>query len=77
MIPIFAGLSALGAIASGASTIAKTVSDAGAAKQRLKEAERHNQAMESIALGGRGLYLKPYKRGYGLVIMPKNYLEGR
>lgn len=77
LIPIFAGLSALGALAGGAAGIAKTVTDASSAKQNLKEAERHNKTMEAIALHGKGLFLKPYKRGYGLVIMPKNCRKGR
>lgn len=78
LIPLFAGLSALGALTGGASGIAKAVSDASAAKQSLKESERHNKMMESIALrGGKGMFLKPYKRGYGLVLTPKNCHAGR
>lgn len=70
LIPIFAGLSALGALTGGVSGVAKAVLDAKAAKKKLEEAERHNQTMEAIALGkkGSGLYLKPYKRGLGLYL---------
>lgn len=69
LIPIFAGLSALGALSGGAAGIYKAVSDTKAAKQQLEEAKRHNQSMESIAMGtGKGLYLKPYKRGYGIFL---------
>lgn len=72
LIPIFAGLSALGALTGGASAIAKTVLDARAAKKRLEESKRHNSTMEAIALGkkkeGSGLYLKQHKTGYGLYI---------
>lgn len=71
LIPIFAGLSALGALSGGAAGIAKAVKDADAAKRQLTEAQRHNQSMEAIAMG-KGLHLKPYKRGYGLYLS-KNY----
>lgn len=65
LIPIFSALSALGAIASGASGIAKTISTAKNAQHQLEESVRHNNKMESIAMG-KGLYLKPYKKGYGI-----------
>lgn len=67
LIPIFAGLSALGALAGGAAGIAKTVNDYKAAQQNLRETERHNKAMEGSVLG-KGLYIKPYKNGKGLFI---------
>ena len=77
LIPIFAGLSALGALSGGAAGIAKAVNDAKSAENKLKESKRHNQTMEAIALGkkGSGLYLKKYKTGYGLYLkkMSKNY----
>lgn len=67
LIPIFAGLSALGSLAGGAVGIAKAVNEYQAAKQNLKESQRHNKMMESIALG-KGVYLKPYKKGSGIFI---------
>ncbi|KAK9694272.1 hypothetical protein QE152_g33630 [Popillia japonica] len=67
LIPIFAGLSALGALSGGAAAIAKAVNQASQAKKQLSEAERHNKTMESIAMG-KGLYLKPYKKGLGLYL---------
>ena len=70
LIPLFAGLSAVGGLAGGAATITKAVNAANAAKQELAEAKRHNEMMESIALG-KGLYLKPYRTGLGLEF-PKN-----
>lgn len=79
LIPIFAALGALGSLAGGAATIAKTVNEAKTVKQQLEENKRHNQAMESVALGkpGSGLYMKPYKKGLGLFLSPakvqKNY----
>ncbi|KAJ8940090.1 hypothetical protein NQ318_022568 [Aromia moschata] len=78
LLPIFAGLSALGTLAGSAAGVSKVINDVKLGKQRLAEAERHNRSMESIALGknGKGLYLKPYKTGLGLYLNarnPKNY----
>lgn len=70
LIPIFAGLSALGTLSGGAAAIAKTINDAKSAKHQLEEAKRHNRSIEAIALGGKGLYLKPYKTGLGLFLRP-------
>lgn len=67
LIPIFAGLSALGALSGGAAGIAKAVNDYKASNKGLQEAERHNRTMESIALG-KGMYIKPYKEGNGLYL---------
>lgn len=69
LIPIFAGLSALGTLTGGAAAIAKAVNDAKAAKIQLAEAQRHNKTMESIAIG-KGLYMRPYKAGLGLFLNP-------
>lgn len=71
LIPIFAGLSAAGALSGGAASIAKVVNATQAAKRELDESKRHNKSMEAIALG-KGLHLKPYKKGYGLHIGSKN-----
>ncbi|KAJ8981576.1 hypothetical protein NQ317_002604 [Molorchus minor] len=51
LIPIFAGLSALGALSEGAAAVARTVIDAKKSKEKLDEAQRHNKTMEAIALG--------------------------
>lgn len=67
LIPIFAGLSALGSLAGGAAGIAKAVNDYKSAQSKLAESERHNRTMESIALG-KGLHIKPYKNGKGLCL---------
>lgn len=67
LIPIFAGLSALGALSGGAAGIASAVNSAKNAKAKLIESTRHNKAMEDIAMG-KGLYLKPYKTGLGLYL---------
>lgn len=75
LIPIFAGLSALGALMGGSASVANAVVSANNAKKNFKEAQRHNQSMEAIAIGrnaktGSGLYLMPYKKGFGLYLAP-------
>jgi len=69
LILLFAALGAAGSVAGGAAGIAKAVNDAKAAKQALEESERHNETMEAIAIG-KGLYLKPYRKGLGLYLKP-------
>lgn len=78
LIPLFAGIGALGSLAGGAAGVAKAVNDAKYARKQLEEAERHNKEMEAITVGkeGSGVYLKPYRRGLGLFLNeknPKNY----
>ena len=73
LIPIFAGLSALGSLAGGAAAVAKVVKDSRVAQGQLNETEWHNKAMEAIQLkGGKGLYLKPYRKGLGVYLKTKN-----
>jgi hypothetical protein len=60
LLPIFAGLSALGALTSGAASVAKVITDNKNAKKTLAELERHNRATE-----GKGLYLRPYPKQVG------------
>lgn len=69
LLPIFAGLSALGSLAGGTSAIVKTIQDYKGAQAQLNEKKRHNQKMEEISMG-RGLYLRPYKQGMGLYLKP-------
>lgn len=75
LIPIFAGLSALGALSGGVAAIAKTALDAKNAQKTLQEAQRHNKTMENVALGkkGSGLYMKPYKKGLGLYLKKQQH----
>lgn len=75
LVPIFAGLSALGALMGGSASVANAVVSANNAKKNFKEAQRHNETMEAISIGrnaktGSGLYLMPYKKGYGLYLSP-------
>lgn len=69
LIPLFAGLSAIGSLVGGTAGVVKAVKDSALAKKKLEEATRHNQSMEAIALrNGKGLYLKPYKKGLGIFL---------
>lgn len=72
LLPIFAGLSALGTLAGGAAGVAKVIHDVRSGRQQLAEAERHNRNMEAIAIGksGKGIHLKPYRSGLGLYLKP-------
>ena len=67
LIPLFAGLSAVGTLSGGAAGVYKAITNAKSARQQLEESKRHNKTMEAIALG-KGLYLKPYKTGLGLYL---------
>lgn len=71
LIPLFAGLSALGALIGGASSIAKTVNEAKQARKQLDEMMLHNRRIEALAIG-RGLYLKKRKHGGLSLYLPKN-----
>lgn len=76
LVPLFAGLSAIGGIAGGVSNIVSAVNKAAAAKKDFEESRRHNRVMEAMALGssssssGRALFLKPYKKGLALYLQP-------
>lgn len=74
LVPLFAGLSAIGALSGGAAGVAKAVNEANTAKKQLNESERHNRQMEAVLLG-KGLHLKPYRKGLGLYMepFPKNF----
>lgn len=62
LIPLFAGLSALGTLANGIIGISKAVNDVRLAKSDLKNT---NNKHINIPIG-KGLYLKPYKFGNGM-----------
>jgi Phospholipase A2-like domain len=59
IVPILAGLSALGNLAGGASTIVDAV-------RNIMNARRQLFPSSAGTAVGRGLYLRPYKKGYGL-----------
>lgn len=65
LIPIFAALSAAGALSGGLANVVKAINQTKMASKQLQENHRHNKAMEGVALG-KGLYLKPFRKGLGL-----------
>lgn len=79
LIPIFAGLSALGSIAGTTTSVISALNRVKEAERMLHENQRHNQTMEAIAIGnkksGTGFYLSPYKSGDGFYLspFPKNH----
>lgn len=74
LLPLFAGLSAVGALTNGVAGVVKAIGATNDAKKNLLESTRHNRQLEAVAIGksatGKGLYLKPYKTGYGLYLNP-------
>lgn len=73
LIPIFAGLGALGSIVGSATGIVKAIRQVKNAQQQMEENKRHNQTMEEIAIrnkSGRGFYLRPSKKGNGFYLAP-------
>ena len=65
LIPILAGISALGGAASGVSSIVRAVHDIIDAKKKIFPGEKKQI--------GNGLYLAPYKKsGFGLYLHPYN-----
>ncbi|OXU16651.1 hypothetical protein TSAR_013133 [Trichomalopsis sarcophagae] len=71
LILLFAGLSAVGSLAGGAAGIAKAINKASAAKKQMEEQKRHNEKIEMLALG-KGLFLKPHRKGFGIFLKKKN-----
>lgn len=77
LVPIFAGLGALGSIVGSAAGVASAINNVRKGQKELDESKRHNQTMEAIAMGnrkGRGYYLQRFKKGSGYYLKrsPKN-----
>lgn len=78
LVPIFAGLGALGSIIGSSAGIVNAINQTRRGQMELDESKRHNQAMEAIAIGneeGKGFYLHQNKNGSGyyLAVQPKNH----
>lgn len=69
LVPIFAGLSALGSLAGGAASIIRAIKSADDGKKMLRGG-RVGSVVVGQSKTGEGLYLKPYKKGYGLFLKP-------
>lgn len=73
LVPIFAGLSALGTIVSSGVGIANAINQAKKAQMELEETKRHNRLIEDVVIGnksGRGFYLHNDKHGKGFYLSP-------
>lgn len=74
LIPIFAGLGALGSIVGSTAGVVNAINQAKKAQEDLIESKRHNLKMEAIAIGkkksGKGFYLRPHKKGDGFYLAP-------
>lgn len=64
LIPILAGLSKVGAIAGGASTIVNAIRDI------VNLRKSYSSSSQKI---GEGLFLTPYRKGYGLYLAPSHF----
>lgn len=69
-IPIFAALGGFGSIGCGTSETAKAVNDAKAMKEKLEKKEKqHSNGTGTV---GKGLYLRPSKKGMEFTIKTPN-----
>lgn len=79
LVPIFAGLGALGSIVGSTAGIFNAMNQAKNAQTELEESKRHNKTMEAIAIdatnkSGRGFFLHPPRKdGKGFYLSSKNY----
>lgn len=78
LVPIFAGLSALGAVVSSGVGIASAINQTKKAQMELEETKRHNRLIEGVVIGnkvGQGFYLHNNKQGNGFYLKqsPKNH----
>lgn len=73
LIPILAAAASLTGVGSGVASIFRTISEINDGKKKILETERHNKSMENIAIKtGSGIYLRPYKNGFGLSLKLKS-----
>lgn len=73
MIPVFAGLSAVGSLPGGVDGIAKVMKEFDGARKRLAESKKRDGKKIQAQCIGKGLHLKTHKNGFGIfVTKPKN-----
>lgn len=68
LLPILAGLSAIGSLTGSAAGVYKIIRDIKQVNDFVAENKRHNQTIEKKL--GDGLYLKTFKKGLGLYLKP-------
>lgn len=78
LVPIFAGLGALGSIIGSTAGVVNAINQTRRGQMELEESKRHKKSMESIAIGnksGRGFYLHTNRHGQGYFLSsrPKNH----
>lgn len=69
LVPIFAGLSALGSLVGGSANIVRAIKSTNDGRKALKSGQT-GIVKVGKSKTGEGLYLKPYKHGYGLYLKP-------
>lgn len=69
LVPIFAGLSALGTLSGGAASLLRALKSTDDGRKILKRG-RGGSVVIGHSRSGDGLYLKPYKSGHGLYLKP-------
>lgn len=67
LIPILAGISKIGAIASSASAVINTIKDIINLRNQMKNGSSNGGDSRQV---GTGLFLAPYRKGYGLFLRP-------
>lgn len=73
LIPIFAGLGALGSIIGSSASVVNAINQTRRGQKDLEESKRHNKTMESIAIrnkSGSGFFLHANKSGQGYFLTP-------
>lgn len=70
LVPIFSGLSALGSLAGGVSSVINAIKSTTDGKRSMKRQENADTITVGKSKSGHGLYLHPYKKGYGLSFQP-------
>ena len=64
LMPLLTGLGAATSLIGGTSNIAKNIKTVQQNKKLINEVQRHNKVIENL-FGGKGLFLRPYKKGKG------------
>lgn len=65
LIPIFTALSAIGGLVNGFTNLYKNIKASKNAINRMNEAKKKGEIVQEVSIG-HGIYLKPYKKGYGI-----------
>lgn len=75
LVPIFAGLGALGSIVGTTAGVVNAINQTRRGQSELEENKRHNRLMEALAIGnkaGSGFYLHTPKNGKGYYLSSRS-----